>query len=483
MAVFNRDKDGSIIQHESNGSTIKLKVNKSSGQMEFSETPKSEIVGEDTQNSQDDPLELIKPGKFDIRNFHKEFQDNSEKVLYKLLSIQSNDQPLKKGGMGIGYRCDAIILANRQLFTIQENTLFDIISAYMSSRPDDETYCIYPKDVLKYLPYTDTTYVYKIFSEATDTLSNKPLLFDITDDNGKSRRVKVPWYTIFTYVRKAEDCENAYISFTPSPLFKALMISSTITHGAHFSVFVSSQIQSKYVRNLFYVLESMKNRTEYVGAVPGIVTLSFNELQSLIGYPASYRTTDIRRFILEPAVEDINKLEGVDFTFSFTLKKTKTKFTHVIFKITQIIEPKEPKKLEDRSSTTNMQNMNSDTVTEDEKYPDNVKEKKNVTAKEDELILTMLEANGLTKSECKMVLSKYHKFNRNITFFSQALTNVISSRKIRSKAAVLAYIMENGLGTEPNSDKSKGKGFNNFEQRDYDYTELEKVLLGLQNND
>ena len=346
---------------------------------------KTEIVRKD-----ESALELIKPGKFDIRKFHAEFEDNTEKVLLELLALQSNNNPLKKGGPGIAYRCDAIILANRQHFSIQENTLFDIISSNISSNPKNSSYTIYAKDVSQYLSYTDNSYVYKILKDATDTLSNKPLLFEITLESGKKRVLKVPWYKILTYCGQdlADDDEGAYISFTPSDLFKMLMISSTVMHGAHYSLKASTKIQSKYVRNLYYFLETRKNYKEYQGATIGRFSISLEDLRVLVGYPESYRATDVRRYILDAAVKEINSIDEIDFTLEYELKKTQRKITGVEIQINKTTPVEEPVELE----------------IEDISGLD----------EESQMVLNILKANGINEEESKRVLNKYKKNQRDI---------------------------------------------------------------------
>lgn len=408
---------------------------------------KTEIVRKD-----ESALELIKPGKFDIRKFHAEFEDNTEKVLLELLALQSNNNPLKKGGPGIAYRCDAIILANRQHFSIQENTLFDIISSNISSNPKNSSYTIYAKDVSQYLSYTDNSYVYKILKDATDTLSNKPLLFEITLEGGKKRVLKVPWYKILTYCGQdlADDDEGAYISFTPSDLFKMLMISSTVMHGAHYSLKASTKIQSKYVRNLYYFLETRKNYKEYQGATIGRFSISLEDLRVLVGYPESYRATDVRRYILDAAVKEINSIDEIDFTLEYELKKTQRKITGVEIQINKTTPVEEPVELE----------------IEDISGLD----------EESQMVLNILKANGINEEESKRVLNKYKKNQRDIIFLTQALTAVAASKNVKSKTALLCYKMEHGIDAVQKEVSSENK-FNNFNQRVYDYGELEKTLL------
>ena len=72
-------------------------------------------------------------------------------------------------------------------------------------------------------------------------------------------------------------------------------------------------------------------------------------------------------------------------------------------------------------------------------------------------------------------------------FLGQAIVSVVTSINVKSKCALLCHIMENGLDAkftyEENmkrilsAKEQKENKFHNFEQRNYDYDELEKMLL------
>jgi len=424
------------------------------------------IIDENGDPAESTALELIKGGRFNAKLFHEQYEDNTEKVLFQLLSMQSNDNPLKKGGDSIAYRCSAIILQNRQNYTVPQNTLIDIITAHMSSRPDDKYYIIKVKDVIGELPYEDKTYAYKLMSKTCKELNRSPFIFEIELDNGKKKPLEFQWNEVLMYNGEdsLDDDEDAYISFTPTKFFRILTLSSTIMHGAHYSVGVAAQISSKHTRNLFYYLEAMKTYREYPTARAGLFTLSLDELQMIVRYPKSYRPTDVRRFILEPAQDEINAVKGIDFTFNFEMLKTgssgkKKKITHVRFEIISVI---------DAVATTKFV------------------EDKEKTSSDDKAALQVLKGIGLLDEECRNVLKKYKSNKRDLVFLTQAITSVITTSDVKSKCAVLCHIMDNGLNDSMSYEKNmkrvqkdskKNNSFNNFHQREYDADEYEKSLL------
>lgn len=399
---------------------------------------KPAVVDENGQPADETALELIKGGKFNAKLFHEQYEDNTEKVLYSLLSMQSNDNPLKKGGDSIAFRCSAIIIQNRQNYTVPQNTLLDIITARMSSHPEDSYYVITAKELIDELPYTDKTYIYKIMSETCKELNRSPFIFEIDLDNGKKKTLEFQWNEVLMYngAENLDTDEDAYISFTPTKFFRILTLSSTIMHGSHYPIGVAASIQSKYARNLFYYLEGMKNYREYPTATPGQFTLTLEEFQYIIKYPSSYRTTDIRRFVLEKAVEEINSVKGVDFSFTYEFIKTgkegrKKKITHIRFMISKVLEnkPEEPKEIEEKPSV------------------------------DDEAPLQVLKGIGLSDKECKDVLVKYKANNRDLIFLTQAITSVVTSKDVKSKCALLCHIMDEGLSASFSYEENQKRNF------------------------
>ena len=418
-----------------------------------------EIVKSEENSAKDsEVLKLLSPKSFDIRNFHQDFQDNSQEALMRLLLMQDNEHPLKKGGEEIAYRCDILIMLNRQKFNAYENTLFDILCGYVSSKPQDNHYVIYPKDVKRLVSYTDPSYVYKLLKEATESILKKPLLFEITMPNGKKQNIAVPWYEILTYSDKNTNDEASFISFTPSKFFKMLLISASVTHGAFYRISVSSAIQSKYVRNLYYVLESRKNYKATPVAKPGEFRISLEDLQLLVGYPENYRATDIRRFILEAGKNEINALDGCDFVFDYELVKTasgaeRKKYTHVDFAICG----KEALLVENTPKEDKGKDKPADPNTE--------------------ILKSMLLAVEMTENERKNVIERAIKYDRDITFVTQAIAKVLNSPSVRSKAAVLLHIMEHGLTAEIQNNAKEHSSYANINRSDYDFDELERLLV------
>lgn len=411
-------------------------------------------------------LSLIKPEKFDIQNFTSTFEDKTKEVLSQLQKMQSNSNPLKKGGSSIAYRCDVIILKNRQRFTTKGNTIYDIISGFISSNPDNDVYTITVEDVQKILN-TKSKYVYEVMREGVCELQEKPFIFEAQPTVGKKKTIAIPLYSILAYESKKMDdeIEMSYISFKPSPFFKMMTLAASVVHGAYYTVQAASKISSNYSKQLYYFLCTEKNYREYPGATPGIIQIPLDELQNIIGYPESYTPAYVKRNVLETAYKQINSIPEIDFMFEYKMIKTRPEnvkkliTTHVQFIITskKVIEDKDKTTIEVEDNPVKISSEQADKVS----------------------LMQMLASIGLTEKQIDDVLVKYYANNRNMPFMIQAIAKVSVNDKIRSKTAVLCYMMDHGLNYEGQVEEQKQKSsnaFNQYRQNEFDFEELEKLL-------
>lgn len=462
MAKYRKDEKGNLYL-EGNGGTSASGA-QLEGQLAFDQMGKiiedSDVVVDDvvdmsTIEEETKALELLKDKNFDPRNFIDEFSSNSEKALNRLLAMQSNASPLKKGGVGVGFLCDILIINTRQLFNAQENTLFDIISATVSSRPEDESYIIYSRDVAPYFSYKDKNYINTILNSASESMSGKMIPFDVTLANGKTKTIGVHWNEMLLYTKPSEvdgSDESGYVAFKPTKLFKALLISSTIIHGAHYSLSVASQFKS-YARILYYWFESKKNFCSYPGATPGRFYMTVEELRYLLKFPDSYRGTDVHTKILAKTKKKFDSTEGMDFVFDYKIDKRGRSIVGFDFEVTEIVNEKKLTNKEEAKTTPMLSEHNE---------PQEI---------------AMLRAIGLNEKEQQEVYQVYSENKRDIAFLAQAIASVLSSSQVKNNASVLKYIMKNGLTKKEN--KKKGK-FHNFNEREYDeefYDSLEEQLL------
>lgn len=386
------------------------------------------------------------------------FNDNSHDTLLRLLALQDNKHPLKRGGVGIAYRTDALIMHCKMEFTSEENVVFDAILGTISSFPEMKAYKIEPSAFLKFSKYQSEKTIYDVFRKGTNKLTNRHLVFEGLGPEGKDDIV-VPWFNILRYHKKDKN-HLAYIEFQPSDFFKDLALCSGLIHGAFGSLEVTTQLQGKYTIALYWYLENMKNYREYPGATPGIFDLTIEELKHQFSIPESYIKGEIERRVLKPARESINSVEECDFTFEYEAKYVNKKHVGYRFEVRN-------------------KNYIDSTATEileiEEKEADPFQEQIAQTAN-----LLGLKFND---DELKRITGCARRENKDLGYLMQVLATFNTRNankeldKIEDRVGYICAMIAQGVEQKPRKDVPQKNKFNNFKQREYDYDELEQKLL------
>ncbi len=411
------------------------------------------IVSEDEQQ-----LKLYIKKAISVDSLVETFNDNAHETLLKLLALQDNKHPLKKGGIGIAYRTDALIMHCKMEFTSEENIVFDAILGMMSSYPENKSYRIEPANFLKHTKYASPKYLYTVFSNGTKKLKERHLVFEELGPDGEDE-ISVPWFNILRYHKGKGKSDNttAYIEFVPSDFFKDLALCSQLVHGAYGALEVTTQLQGKYAIALYWFLENKKNYKEYPNATPGVFRISLEEMKHQFSIPESYSTNDIKRRVLEPAKKSINEVEACDFTFDYVLQKVTGEPAGYMFtiKTKQYIDAAESKTIEDK--------------------------KNDVLYEQIKMILGTFYIE-LTDSDINRIYNQAKKYNKDGMFmtqiimaFKQRLDNT-SLGPVEDKAGYLCKMIEQG-SIIPQKIRPQNS-YNSFQQNEYDYDELEKQLRG-----
>ncbi|SDI56123.1 Initiator Replication protein [Pseudobutyrivibrio sp. 49] len=401
-------------------------------------------------------------GAISVDNLVETFNDNSHETLLKLLALQDNKNPLKKGGIGIAYRTDALIMHCKMEFTADENIVFDAILGTMSSFPENKTYKIEPADFKKFAKYADDKYLYSVFRKGTGKLSDRHLVFDGLGPDGEDS-IKVPWFNILRY-HNPKKGENAYIEFAPSDFFKDLALCSQLVHGAYGAIEVTTQLQGKYTIALYWFLENKKNYREYPGAQPGFFRLSNEEIKHQFSIPESYKKADIERRVLVPARDSINSVEECDFTFEYDNVYVRGKHAGFEFTIKQ-------------------KNYIESTATEILEI-----ETKEIDPLQEQ-VSSMLSVTGINFNEDDKVkiyqcVKRNNKNAMDLMPILPVLKSRIDNKELDSIDNVVAYLcrmIQDGVtAPQQSGDKETKKSknnFNNFQQRDYNGVDWDDLLF------
>ena len=395
-----------------------------------------------------------------VDKFIETFNDNAHTTLLKLLALQDNKHPLKKGGVGIAYRTDALIMHCKMEFTSDENIVFDSILGTMSSFPENKVYRIEPSSFLKFSKYKDDKYLYAVFRKGTKKLKERHLVFEELGPDGNDE-ISVPWFNILRYHNgKGNSSETSvYIEFVPSDFFKDLALCSQLVHGAYGALEVTTQLQGKYTIALYWYLENKKNYKEYPTATPGTVRISIEELKHQFSIPESYTPGDIKRRVLDPAKKSINAVEECDFIFDYSAKKDGGVTVGYSFNIKskKFIETNDQKLLKPKTDSVLFNQIKMFLTTSYIDFSDEDIEKVTRFAKR-------LEKDGMYMMHI-------------ILAFKQRLDDT-SKDPVEDKVSYLCKMIEQGTKkTSHNNTKQDSNMFNNFQQNTYDFTELEKKLL------
>ena len=426
-----------------------------------------EVIDNDTG------LAVISEDEVKIKQFIKEaisidnlvatFNDNSHETLLKLLALQDNKHPLKKGGIGIAYRTDALIMHCKMEFTADENVVFDAILGAMSTYPENTTYRIEPSSFVKYSRYKNSNTIYNTFKKGTDKLKERLLTFEELGPDGEDDII-VPWFNILRYHNK-KDKNNSYIEFAPSDFFKDLALCSQLVHGAYGKLEVTTQLQGKYTIALYWYLENMKRYKEYPTATPGIFDLSVEELKHQFSIPEAYKKAEIERRVLRPAMESINSVDECDFTFTYEARYVDGKHVGYRFDISEksIIEAKVVEVIGEKESDPMVEQLKIFFAASQIEFSD------------EEIARIYNCAKRNNKDALYMM--------QIIPAFKQRLDNN-TMEPVDDKVGYFCRMIEQGASQKTASQVSQVKSkpaFTNFSQRDIDMSELEKAMLNKNN--
>ncbi len=392
-----------------------------------------------------------------IDNFIETFNENSHLTLLKLLALQDNRHPLKKGGVNIAYRTDALIMHCKMEFSAEENVVFDAILGTMSTFPENRAYRISPTDFVKFSKYDNVQTLYRTFRSGTKKLKDRNLVFDELGPDGKDD-IEVPWFNVLRYHNATKD-ENAFIEFVPSDFFKDLALCSQIVHGAYGALEVTTQLRGKYTIALYWFLENKKDFKSYQSARPGIFEMSMEELKHQFSIPQSYGKTDMERRVLEPAKVSINNVQECDFTFDYAPIKSNGAVAGYRFIITK--------------------KNYIDAKPEDVKIID-------VDPFEDQIKM-LLGMTGIVfePAEISNIYKCAKRNNRDAAYMMQVISGFkarLDNKEldaVEDQVAYLCAMIENGASStiKDSQKKKNSNSFNNFAQRDDDLSEIEKRML------
>jgi len=357
----------------------------------------------------------------------------------------------KKGGELICMRPDSIVEARFNL-TRRQNDILDMVFATIEN---DDKYR-YDVDVHKYAELynlKDKSSIYSEIKKAVKSFEGKGFAITQKISEKKENRVYFSWFSSIEYC----DGEGKIIVELGQRL-KGLMLE--VKRAIYYKLEYSINFKCIYSKRLYFYLKLYEDT--------GIRFDNLDELRNKLECPKSYQKYSLfRKNVLEPAYEEING--NSDISFEYEEVKTKNKVTAINFKI-KTNKPKISNKsllLPNNKDNEVCATKEGKCTNEEEKCHteliNKVKSvfKENIKAKEAEFILNI--ANG----DINIVKEKY---------------DIISHMK---KVDSVVATMIDAIRKDYQAPKGKEKvgSFNDYEQRSYDFTELERQLLGWDKDD
>ncbi len=126
------------------------------------------------------------------------------------------------------------------------------------------------------------------------------------------------------------------IAYSIPEIVRQSMISKNDIYSS-IDIMIIKGLQSKYSILLYEITKEYQNLK-----IPKM-EITMEEFSTIFGIEGKYKLTpDLKKRVLDVAVNELNNNENIDFLVSYKLKKTKAKYTHIKFEI----EPK-PTKLKE----------------------------------------------------------------------------------------------------------------------------------------
>jgi plasmid replication initiation protein len=210
-------------------------------------------------------------------------------------------------------------------------------------------------------------------------------------------------------------------------------------------------MKSKYSPRIYEFLKCNEFKKQ------GYIDIEIDDLRQLLKVENIYpRYYDFRRFILETSQKELKKLTDISFDFE------ETRYGRKVTSIRFYIHSKKTNEI----AATKIDAV-AEAPKEKENYIDNVKSIIKIVTGE---AITDKSANEIYKCA-----TKHKKYGNNPL---ELINEVAEYSKTQSIKGFIGWFKSTVTGYEKPIETSKRTAFNDYEQRSYDYNDLEKKLLG-----
>lgn len=307
-------------------------------------------------------------------------------------------------------------------------------------QPEDEDFKSYKfriSDFMKLIGVDDKS-KYTEIPKITKELMKK--VFEIQDGN---KLIQTAWLSGAIYEKGSGEVELTFSSYLKPYMLK---LNTMFTQYKLANIL---SMKSKYSPRIYELLKCNEYKKQ------GYIEIELIDLRHLLKtediYPRYY---DFKRFVLEASQKELNKLS--DISFDFEEIKTGRKVTSIKFYIHSV------KKFEESAEPDEI----AISSIENEKRSEDIKS-----------IVELMSEQHIEPIEAVKIYKSANYDMANI----KKVYSYFKDKKADNFVGLMIRMVKPGEFNEPKENSKKLK-FNNYKQRNYDYDELEKKLLGWENN-
>lgn len=355
----------------------------------------------------------------------------------------------KKGGDLICKRPESIIEARFSL-TKRQNDILDMVFASIEN--DDKLK--YQIDISKYgqlYNLKDKSSIYKELKKTVKTFEGKGFTITRKISEKKENRIYFNWFSSIEYI----DGEGK-IEIELGQKLKALMLSAK--KACFYQIKYSLNFRNIYSKRLYYYLKSYENSNKNGS---GWRYDDLDELRAKLECPKSYDVYyEFKRLVLNQAKSEINGNSDIEFDFEEIKMKGKVTSLKFYIKPNTLIK-RQPADIKDKPSESLIH------MEEDKNSLHIIDILKNILGCE----VSLKAANQIFISA-----SKHEKYGSEPIELIKEVAEYSKTQNITK--GLIAWIKSTVKIYERPLKSNKISNFTDYEQRHYDYDDLEKKLLG-----
>ena len=180
---------------------------------------------------------------------------------------------------------------------------------------------------------------YTYLKEKLEELQDVKVKYNIL---GKDK--KQSW-GVFNLVAGIEYKNSKFIFSFPHQVLKSLINPDIYTY---IDLVIIKDLKSKYAIALYELLKDYREVKEF--------TIEIDKFRELMGVNEKqyYKSSTFKKYVIEKAIDEINKSEKIDFSVKYELKKSGRKYSHIKFLIKKKTKNKQ---LEKQENTVNNQKV------------------------------------------------------------------------------------------------------------------------------